>query len=256
MPMPRDRSSLLRLAADTQRALDDTADGDSPERARELFRLGEIRFRLGETSEAERLFDESATVSLRLPSPAHREWAAVARLGQSKVPMAEGRFDEALVVIERTIEEPGLPESEPLRETRRLLLDGWIFLLEQVEDYERLYTAADIALDLLDPGGPEKERLTIAKALAWRADAVRALGRGEEAVDLYEKAITQFKAVDRGLGGRQLIETTAKLTEVQTELGLLKESLTAFGQMISTASTTLPRLAMSRLRRPKGKTGQ
>lgn len=167
--------------------------------------------------------------------------------------MAEGRFDEALAIIERTIEEPGFPESEPLRETRRLLLDGWIFLLEQVGDFERLYSATGIALDLLDFAGSEKERLVIAKAFASRANAARALGRREEAVDLYEKAIDQFKAIDPRLGGRQLIQTTAKLGEAQTELGLVKESLTAFGQMISTAGTTLPRLAMGRFRAPKRK---
>jgi tetratricopeptide (TPR) repeat protein len=260
MPLPRDRESLLGLIAEAQRTVDSTPDpvtaDDTLQHAQALLRLGEIRFRLDEMAEAERLLDQAATAFLKVDGPlGGRDWSATARVRQAQVPMKDERFDDALAILDRAVQECGFPNSAALPELRSQLVGQWLFLLDQTKRYQRLYDAAGTAVDLFDEAGPERDRLTLLRALAYRADAARALGRGEEAVELYAKAIAQFKNVDPNLVGRQLIETTAKLTEAQSELGRVNESFTAFGQMASTVATTLPKLAKGRLRGPKRKSG-
>ena len=260
MPLPRDRESLLPLAAEAQRVMDATPDPVTPDQllkhAQDMLRLGEIRFRLDEMPEAERLLDQAATAFLKVEGPMGGPvWSAMARVRQAQVPMKDERFEEALAILDRAVEECGFPESATKPELRSQLVGQWLFLLDQTKHYDRLYDAAGTALDLFNEAGPERDRLALARAYAHRADAARALGRGEEAAELYAKAIAQFKKLDANLAGRQLIETTAKLTEVQSELGLVNESFTAFGQMASTVATTLPKLAMGRFRSPKRKSG-
>lgn len=256
MPLPKDRASLLALAAETERLVAQTFVAPSREvaqkHANELFRLGEIRARLGEHREAERIFDQAATAFWTLGSPLNREWAASSRIRQSSVAADEGRFDEALAVIERMVEQfGGFPTFEQLPLRRHVVLDMWMLLVEQAEDYERLYVVAGTSLELLDPAGPTDERIVIARTAAKRANAAHVLGRNDEAVELYEKAIAGFKIEDPAVVGNELIHATAKLTEVQAELGIenesLTESLTAFRQMVGTTATTLPKMAISRL---------
>jgi hypothetical protein len=256
VPLPKDRAGLLALAAETERVVAQTFVASSREvaqkHANELFRLGEIRARLGEHKKAERTFDQAATAFWALGSPLNREWAAMSRIRQSSVAADEGRFDEALAVIERMVEQfGGFPTFEQLPFSRHTWLDMWMLLLEQAEDYERLYVVAGTSLELLDPAGSADERIVIARTAAKRANAAHVLGRNDEAVEMYEKAIAGFRVEDPAVVGKGLINATAKLTEVQTELGIesesLTESLTAFRQMVGTTATTLPKMAISRL---------
>lgn len=119
---------------------------------------------------------------------------------------------------------------------------------EQTGDNERLYVVAGSALDLLNPDGPAKERLVIARTLARRAKAAHDIGRNDEAVELYGQAIARYKAEDRALTSRDrdLVEATTDLMVLQTELGNVKESLSATAQVLATAPL-FPRLVISRL---------
>jgi len=256
VPLPKDRESLLALAVDTERLVAQTAialdQSTAQKHANELLRLGEIRMRLGERREAERALDEAATAFWKIVSPFNRERAAFARVMQSVLAMDDGRFEDGLKILDRLVEQfGGFPKFQQVPEGRPLGLGSWMLGLEHMEDYERLYEVAGMALELLDPAGPPKERLEIARALAKRAHAASALGHKDEAVELYEQAITRFKAEDAAVVGRELINATASLGIVQTELGLVNESvtesLTAFKQMVGTTATTLPKMAIRRL---------
>jgi tetratricopeptide (TPR) repeat protein len=256
VPLPKDRVSLLALAADTERLVAQTAIAlDQPtaqKHANELLRLGEIRIRLGEPREAEQALDEAATAFWKMVSPFNRERAAFARVMQSVLAMDDGRFEDGLKIIERLVEQfGGFPKFQEVPEGRPLGLGSWMLGLEHIEDYERLYEVAGIALELLDPAGLPKERLEIARTLGKRANAASALGHKDEAVELYEQAIDRFKAEDPAAVGKELINATADLAVLQTELGLedesVTESLTAFRQMVGTTATTLPKMAISRL---------
>jgi tetratricopeptide (TPR) repeat protein len=150
--LPKDRASLLVLATETERLVAQTAIAldrkTAQTHANELFRLGEIRARLGEPQKAERIYDEAATAFWKLQwpsnggSPLDREWAALARIRQSSLAAGEGRYDEALVIYERLVEQFG--------------------------------------------GFPKIEQLVIGRAFARRAKAARALGHNDEAVEMYE----------------------------------------------------------------------
>ncbi|HUY60111.1 MAG TPA: tetratricopeptide repeat protein [Solirubrobacteraceae bacterium] len=243
------------MAGETERVVAETFVAPSRQvaqkHANELFRLGEIRARLGEHAEAERIFEQAATAFLTLGSPLNREWAAMARFRQSTVAADEGRFADALALIERLVKEfGGFPKFEQLPHPRYIGVDLWMLLLEQTEDYERLYVVAGTSLELLNPAGPADERIVIAKAVARRGRAARALGRNEEAAQLFEQAIALYKPEDPALVGKELINATATLTELRTEQGLVSgsvtESLTAFKQMVGTTATTVPKMAASR----------
>jgi hypothetical protein len=103
-------------------------------------------------------------------------------------------------------------------------------------------------LDLLNPAGEAKERLVIARTLARRAKAAHALGRDDEAVEMYEQAIARLRAEDRALSGRDrdLVAATTDLAVLQTELGNVKGSLAASAQVLATAPL-FPGLVISRL---------
>lgn len=205
MPLPHDRESLLRLAAETEDELRRTASVDDPtaaqEHADQLSKLGEIRVRLGESREAERLLDESADAYLMLGSQEGRNGAAAARLRQAAAAAADGRTREALGIIERMIDQlggvptfAGIPDvpGGPGQGTAAVV-GLWLVLIEEVENYDRLYEAAGIAIPLLDPDGSTTERVVLGKAFVWRARAAEELGYTAEAVEFYEKGIAQLR---------------------------------------------------------------
>jgi tetratricopeptide (TPR) repeat protein len=238
-----------RVVAQTTIALDQQT---AQKHAGALLKLGELRARLDEPREAERAFDAAATAFWKSVSPSNRERAAFARIRQSSLAMADGRVDDALAIIDRLVEQfGGFPKFPELSEGRPLGLGMWTLLLEMKEDYGRLYEVAGMALELLDPSGPTKERIEIARIAAKRANAAHELGRNAEAVEMYAQAIAGFKVEDPAVVGKELINATVKLTEVHTELGIedesLAESLTAFKQVVGTTATTLPKMAFSRL---------
>jgi hypothetical protein len=117
------------LAAETERAVAETyvpLNGEAAQRhANELLRLGEIRVRLGEDAEAERVLDEAATAFWKLGSSlSHRERAAVARVTQASLASVAGRFDDALAIIDALVEQVGVFPSS--RNVQRPALSGSI----------------------------------------------------------------------------------------------------------------------------------
>lgn len=198
MPLPTDRADLLRLAAETEVVIARTADAANPklaqEHAQELFRLGEIRRRLGEAPEAERLFAESADANLALGTALGAELAAMSRIGLASMAVKDERYHEACRHVERMIDlNGGFPTLEILKQGPIRALGLWLLVLEKTENYERLYDASNIALGLIDPRESPTNRVAHSQALALRAKSADELGHAEEAVDLYEKAIAQLE---------------------------------------------------------------
>jgi tetratricopeptide (TPR) repeat protein len=239
MPLPDDRSSLLSLAAETERVLAETANAEDEKVARRhafsFRRLAVIRWKLGELDEAARLFGEAAAAYFKLDSSVDRETAAATRIEQSTVLMANGRTDEALVVIEGLIgQADGFPEFEELTaKTRRSALNGWQILLEKRNDHTRLYEAAGRALALLDPADPTTDRNILAQTLVTRAKAAEALGHREEAVEPYEQAIALFVAEGSRVDEGQLIDATYKQVQLLSTLDREDELAVAFDRIIA-----------------------
>jgi tetratricopeptide (TPR) repeat protein len=239
MPLPDDRASLLGLAAETERILAETANAEDEKVARRhafsFRRLAVIRWKLGELNEAARLFGEASAAYFKLDSPVDREAAAATRIEQSTALMANGRTDEALVVIEGLIEQAdGFPEFEDLKaETRRSALNGWQILLEKRNDHTRLYEAAGKALALLDPADPTTDRYMLAQTLVTRAKAAEALGHREEAVEPYEHAIALFVAEGSRVDEGQLIDAMHKQVQLLSTLDREDELTVAFKRILA-----------------------
>jgi tetratricopeptide (TPR) repeat protein len=239
MPLPDDRPSLLSLAADTERVLAETTNADDEKVARRhalaFRRLAMIRWKLGELDAAARLFGEAAAAYFKLDSPDDRETAALRRIEQSTVLMADGRTDESLGVIEGLIgPAEGFPEFEDLTAaTRFSALESWQLLLEQLEDYERLYEAAGRGLALLDPSDPTTNRYALATTLVRRAKAAEALGHGGEAVEPYKQAIALFEAEGSSAAEGQLIEAVYRQVQLLAELDLDDELAALFERIIA-----------------------
>jgi tetratricopeptide (TPR) repeat protein len=108
-----------------------------------------------------------------------------------------------------------------------------MLLLSEQKDYERLYDAASTSLSLLDPTGPAKQRIVIARAMAARAAAARALGRNEEAIDMYEQAIALYEAEDPELlRGSEQADAFGDLAALLSDLGREREALALNARML------------------------
>lgn len=239
MPLPDDRTSLLGLAAETERILAQTAIAEDEKVARRhafsFRRLAVIRWKLGELDEAARLFGEAAAAYFKLDSPVDRETAAATRVEQSTALMANGLTDEALAVIEGLIETAdGFPKFEDLTtETRRSALNGWQILLEKRKDNTGLYEASGRALALLDPADPTTDRYVLAQTLVTRAKAAEALGHREEAVEPYEQAIALFVAEGSRVDEGQLIDAMYKQVQLLSTLDREDELTVAFRRILA-----------------------
>jgi tetratricopeptide (TPR) repeat protein len=237
MQLPSDRESLLRLAAETERDLAEIAAAGDPRlagrRAVTLHRLGGIRARLGEWEKAERLYDEAANTFWELGSPSERQFAAAERLSQSNMAMADGRYEQALEIIERLIEQfGGFPKLEGIPAQPAVGLRLWLTLLEKLGDSERLYEATGVALALLDPGGSTAERGVLAMALAQRAGSADELGYTDEALELYEQAITSLEGVDQAGASEHLYHAILRVATLLGELDRTEEANAAFARII------------------------
>jgi tetratricopeptide (TPR) repeat protein len=230
MPLPPDRSSLLRLAAETERALGEiaAADGgnDAQKQAAELLRLAFVRFWLGEMREAERLYDECATAFWNLDSAPDREAAAVAWIMQTCLILADCRYDEALRHMEKLIHQSGgFPEFHRVPSMRSYGLEIWLWLVQEAGDPSQLYSAAGTALALLDPADPNTDSFVITKAMVRRARTAATLGHAEEALELFEMAIARLEAEVAREPEETLAETVARAEAVlyaATRLGRLE----------------------------------
>jgi tetratricopeptide (TPR) repeat protein len=240
--LPDDRPTLLILAAETERTLAETANAEDDKVARQhafsFRRLAAIRWKLGELDEAARLFSGAAAAYFELDSPADRETAAATRIEQSTVLMADGRTDEALVVIEGLIKQAdGFPEFKDLTAaTRSSALESWQLLLEKRNDHERLYEAAGLGLALLDPADPATDRHALAETLVRRAKAAEALGHGDEAVEPYKQAIALFEAEGSRAAEGQLIDAVYRQVQLLSALDLDDELATAFKRILASFS--------------------
>jgi tetratricopeptide (TPR) repeat protein len=237
MTLPKDRPSLLRLAEETERVLAETANAGDEKTARrhtkDLFQLGVIRQRLGESQEAVQLYDESANASWNLNWSVGREFSAMARIGQAGALVTDGRSDEGLRIIERLIEQfGGFPEFKTFTWMRSNGLELWLSLLEEAEEWERLYDAAGIALALLDPADPTTDQAALTKAVLARATAAHELGYNEEAVETYENAIARLEAEEPERPSKDLLEAMSSVAALLTELGREEEAAAAYARVI------------------------
>lgn len=243
MQLPSDRASLLRLAAETERALDETAnpgnEEDSLQHANKLLSLGEIRFQLGELPEAERLCEQSAAAFWKVDLPAGKLGAAAACIRQSTAAMADGRYDDALGIIERLVERCGgfpdfrdVPDFLGAAEIMRVGgLGAWLLLCTLVEDDGRLYEAAGTALALLDPDASPAERDLVGQALVGRAKTADTLGHSQEAIEMYEKAIAWLEAEDPAKAGGRQAECLLRLAVVLGNLDRDEEATEVFARI-------------------------
>jgi tetratricopeptide (TPR) repeat protein len=236
MPLPKDRPGLLSLATETERSLAETANAADEKtarrHARNLLQLGVIRQRLGEFQEAVQRYDEGATASWNLEWSAGREFSAMARIAQAGALVADGRSDEGLRIIERLIEQfGGFPEFKTFTSTRADGLSLWLVLLEEAEEWERLYEAAGIALALLDPADPTTDQAALTKAVLARATAAHELDFDEEAVETYEKAIARLEAEEPPRPGNDLAAAMSSVAVILTEMGREDEAAAAWARL-------------------------
>jgi tetratricopeptide (TPR) repeat protein len=240
MPLPTDREGLLRVAAETERAVAASADADDPklalEHAEQLAVLGDIRRRLAELKEAERLFNECADASLMLGSADGRDLGAMARMELAALAMTEGRDREALGIIERVIElYDGFPtfETLPMPGFQALALNLWQASLKRIKATERLYAATGISLSLLDPTRSALDRDVIAQTLARRASSADELGYQEEAVATYQEAIPLLQQVDPAATDEYLLDhAIRRVAALLAELHRDEEATAAYELML------------------------
>jgi tetratricopeptide (TPR) repeat protein len=240
MPFPTDRKSLRRLAAATELTIAATANTDDPsvalKHAQELLRLAEVRRRLGELGEAERLFDESADASLTLGTTQGRDLAAMARFNRAAVALADNRDREAVGIMDRMVElYDGFPAFETLPRPgyQAIALELWQCGFERTKAHEKLYEAAGISLGLLDPARSAAEAGSLARALARRASSADELGYKDEAIETYQRAIPLLEATDLAATDEYLLDRALfRLPELLTELGRDEETTAAYEQMV------------------------
>jgi tetratricopeptide (TPR) repeat protein len=188
----------LRLAAETEATIAQTASATDPElaekRARALFGLAEIRRRLGDVQEAERLLVESADVNLALGSAVGAERAALSRLTLAGLAVKAEHYSEACAHIEQMIKlNDGFPRFEHTKQGPTKALQIWLLALEKTKNFSRLYDASTTALEMLDPTASPSHREVHSQALALHGKSADELGHQEEAVDFYERAISRLE---------------------------------------------------------------
>lgn len=242
MALPSDRASLLSLAADTERAVAETAHSGDKETMRthatELLRLGEIRFQLGELQNAEGLFERAAAAFWKSDFPFAREAAVMATIRQSNMAMVEHRFDDAVRIIDGLIEQcGGFPDFLETSQVRVAGLDAWLSLLDIAEDNPRLYDAAGTALTLLDANGPPAEQKLITETLVRRAKTADALGNEEEAAEAYGKAIARLEAESPAATG-QLAECMLRHAVILGNLDRIEETSDVFARILAQFDTS------------------
>jgi tetratricopeptide (TPR) repeat protein len=255
MQLPVDREDLLLLAREGDRALREIpSTGDrkvAGRRAATQFELGRVHDRLGEPRKAERYFAEAGTGLWEL---GYRDFSAAARLSQIRIAVADGRKKEALTTMERMVEQfGGFPTLENARIRPAAGLTMWLWLLDEANDYKRLYEVSGIALAMLDPSVSTNERVSFGKALAWRATSADELGYKDEAVEMYEKAIASLEREESDEGVDALLDhAISTVAQVLFELDRDEEAAAAYARTIErfkgrkTLSARL-RLAVARL---------
>lgn len=233
-PLPSDRAALLRMAADAERFIKETANADAPGtatiHANKLYELGRIRVRLGEFKKAETLLSQAATAYADLDSPRANKFATNARLRQAAAAAEAGHYSDALGTIEPLVERlDDLDGFEELSGGRAAPLDLWMLMLEAArpEDHQRLYEAAGTALELLDPSNPPSDRGVLVRTLVRRAESAHQLGRVDEAVEMYQRAIA-CRDDDSAATREYLDRAFPQFASLLTELGRIDEARVAY----------------------------
>jgi tetratricopeptide (TPR) repeat protein len=232
-PLPTDRPSLLRLANETERVLEEAATPDAPDYAENLYTLGRVRDRLGERKIAEKLLGQAADAYLKVDTPRARNYAMNAMVKQAASAAKDDRNEEALETMEHMIERfDGIPRFDGVPEWQPGALDLWMALLEKAKakDHEGLYQATGGALDLLDPAGPTMERGVLVRTLVRRAESAQHLGYKDEAVETYEKAIEYSEGDDSDLTSEYLDRAIPEVAELLAELGRTDEATLAYAR--------------------------
>jgi tetratricopeptide (TPR) repeat protein len=250
MPLPYDRESLLRLEVETVRILGELnsrdSTSDAEKHATELLRLAAVRQRLGEVREAERLYDESASALWTLGSPLEREAAAIARVLESGLATLDGRYNEALGIIDRLVDQSGgFPQFPTVPTFRSDALLIWLWLLEEKGDAEKLYRATGTAIPLLNPSDHRaSNRLVLALALTRRATSADQLGYADDAIEAYERAIAHCEAEDSEIAGGYLLEAMLRVAVVLGTLDREEETEAAFARVLERFGTSTEPSAM------------
>ena len=107
----------------------------------------------------------------------------------------------------------------------------WLVLLEEGEEWERLYEAAGIAFALLDPADPTTDQAVLTKAVLARATAAHELDFDDEAVATYEKAMARLEAEEPPRPGNDLAEAMSSVAVLLTELGREDEAAAAWARL-------------------------
>jgi tetratricopeptide (TPR) repeat protein len=237
VPLPTDRADLLRLATETEAAIQQTANASDPKlaqkHARELARLGRIRQRLGETREAERLLSEAVDANFKLGTTLGAELAAVSTVGLASIAVKDGRYTEARGHIDRMIElNGGFPVFARIKGGPAPALALWLTVLEKLEDWGALYEASGTALELLGAAELPEQREAHGHALALRAMSAAELGHTIEAANVYEEAITQLEAKEpSAVRDRYLNQAMMRLPGLYSDLGRVEEGSEAIKRL-------------------------
>lgn len=240
MTLPIDPVELRHRAAKAEVVVEETAGATNPETTRRhaiaLMDLARIRHRLGETREAERLFGAAADSFWS----SDQDLAPVPCLAQAALVMDNGRDREALVLIERMITRlGGFPAMRASPRGPAVGLSLWMLLLNREKKNTRLYEASGIAMAMLDPPSNAEDRLVLGKAFAWRARSADALGYTDEAVDMYDEAITRLEAEERDEDVTVLLDhAIARVAPLLAELGRDEEASAAYARLVEKLQTS------------------
>jgi tetratricopeptide (TPR) repeat protein len=235
--MPTDREGLLRAADELEiRAAQPVLPGQQDAargHAIALFMLAEVRYRLGEKPEAERLVEQAAEYVVKDGKELSQRVAAGMRIRQASWLLNDGHARRALDVVERMIEEHGgFPKVEVIPVTDAAGIELWLVLVKYVGDSERLYAATAVAMERLRSDGPSEERGVLRRAIAMRAATAQALGHLDEAAELYQRAIALFEREEFEADREYHDHAVTAVAPLLYDLGRKDEAAAAYRRII------------------------
>ena len=148
---------------------------------------------MGRQAEALAIFDELTT---EVPEdPEERLWQSSAWRSKGNVFAEQGLWNESLVAYDRAIE-LGLGYDEPLPLTFYGIWSNKGRVLNKLGRYEDAVEACDKVLTAYNETAgltSPAMMLLVGEPWLWKAEALEALGRGDEAFEAYERAADAFE---------------------------------------------------------------
>jgi len=184
-----------------------------------LYKLANVRLKLGETAEAALHAQRAADLWRNDGAPLQSEYSAAARILQAAALAYGGKPAEALAVFESIVDEcDGIPDIT----LERVLASGlelWMRLLHDSGDFGRQYEVTGLVLLRLDPNAADDlDRQVYLEAHVGRAIAAYNLGYAQEALELLDHALTLFQAENPLIVGRLEAIALLHLVDVLVEL--------------------------------------